>query len=65
MDSFENEEITIVTEIIEEYLLYLEEEDALDVVKYNIKVLGRKFENLEHDAQSKRWDTTVTMTITS
>ena len=59
IESFENEEVIVTTEIIEEYLLYLEDEDSLDVVKYNMKVLGRKFENLEKDAKSNGWSSQV------
>ena len=58
-ESFENEEVIVTTEIIEEYLLYLEDEDSLDVVKYNMKVLGRKFENLEKDAKTNGWSSQV------
>lgn len=63
IESFENEEITIVTEIIEEYLLYLEDDDSLDVVKYNMKLLGRKFENLEEDAKSNGWNSQKTKNV--
>jgi hypothetical protein len=61
IESFENEEIAIVTEIIEEYLLYLEDEDSLEVLRYNMKVLERKFENLGEDAKSNGWDSQVTI----
>ena len=63
IESFENEEITIVTEIIEEYLLYLEDEDSVDVLRYNMKRLERKLENLEGDAKSNGWDSQVTKNI--
>ncbi|XP_028395839.1 uncharacterized protein LOC114519857 [Dendronephthya gigantea] len=62
-ESFENEEITIVTEIVEEYLLYLEDESSPDVVKYNMKVLGKKFENLQEDAKSNDWDSQKTKNV--
>ena len=63
IESFENEEITIVTEIIEEYLLYLEDEDSLDVLRYNMKRLERKLENLEGDAKSNGWDSQKTKNV--
>jgi hypothetical protein len=37
----------------------LEDEDSLDVLKYNMKILERNLENLAGDAKSNGWDSQV------
>lgn len=54
-----SEEITIVTEVLEEFLIYLEDEDDPEVLKYNMRILGGKLDAFAQDAKLNAWDTKV------
>lgn len=46
---------------MEEFFLYFESKESLDVIRYNMMCLEKKFENIENDAKDNNWDSAVSI----